>query len=135
MRYEGESRSWNWDKHCSNFHAQICVIDKCATTIKATRMSNEDQISAFPKSIPKDCKNSELLIAKGIMEGDRSWFPTLVGNVIPLLTLSIEAKEHDAPTAKRTTANMFRQTSLNGEGFSHDCREVPSGRRKSGGDH
>jgi hypothetical protein len=34
-------------------------------------MSNEDQISAFLKTIPKDCKNSELLIAKGIIEGDR----------------------------------------------------------------
>jgi hypothetical protein len=43
----------------------------------------EDQITAFLKTIPKDCKNGELLIAKGIIEGDRSRFPTLVGNVIP----------------------------------------------------
>jgi hypothetical protein len=42
--------------------------------------------------ISKDCKNSKLLIAKGIIETDRSWFPTLVGNVILHLTLSIEAK-------------------------------------------
>ena len=49
-------------------------------------MSNEDQISAFLKTIPKDCKNGDLLIAKGIIEGDRSRFPTLVGNVIPMLT-------------------------------------------------
>ena len=68
-------------------------------------MSNEDQISAFLKTIPKDCKNSELLITQGIIESDRSQFPILVGNVIPHLTLSIEAKEHSAPAAKGTIAN------------------------------
>jgi hypothetical protein len=90
MQDEGESRSWNWDKHCSKFHVQIQVIDEWAANGKATRMSNEDQISAFLKTIPKDCKHSKLLIAKGIIEGDRSHFPTLLGNVIPHLTLPIE---------------------------------------------
>jgi hypothetical protein len=69
-------------------------------------MSNEEQISVFLKTIPKHCMNRELLITKGIIEGDRSRFPTLVGNIIPRLTLSIEAKEHGAPTAKGTIANM-----------------------------
>ena len=73
--------------HCSKFHAQIQVIDEWAAEDLATCLSNMDQISAFLKTIPKDCKNSELLIAKGIIEGDRSQFPTLVGNVIPHLTL------------------------------------------------
>jgi hypothetical protein len=82
------------------------MIDEWATNGKATCMSNEDQISAFLKTIPKDCKNSKLLIAKGIIEGDRSQFPTLVGNVIPHLTLSIVAKEHGAPAAKHTIANI-----------------------------
>ena len=69
-------------------------------------MSAEDQISAFLKTIPKDCKNSELLIAMGIIEGDRSWFPTLVGNMIPHLTLSIDTKEFGAQATKRMIANM-----------------------------
>jgi hypothetical protein len=77
-------------------------------------MSNEDQISAFLRTIPKDCKNSKLLIAKGIIEGDRSRFPTLVGNIIPHLTLSIEAKEHGVPTAKHTIDNT---SSTPGDGF------------------
>jgi hypothetical protein len=55
--------------------------------------------------IPKVCKNSKLLIAKGIIEADRSRFPTLVGNVISRLTRSIEAKEHGAPADKLTIAN------------------------------
>ena len=105
MRYEGESRNWNWDRHCTKFHQQIRVIDEWAVAGLATPMSAEDQISAFLKTIPKDCKNGELLIAKGIIEGDRSRFPTLVGNVIPHLTLSIESKEYGAPAAKRTIAN------------------------------
>jgi hypothetical protein len=105
MRYEGESRSWNWDKHCTKFHQQVRLIDEWAAAGQATAMSAEDQISAFLKTIPKDCKNSELLIAKGIIEGDRSRFPTLVGNVIPHLTLSIESKEPGASLAKRTIAN------------------------------
>jgi hypothetical protein len=73
-------------------------------------MFNEDKISAFLKTIPKDCKNSKLLIAKGIIEGDRSRFPTLVGNVIHHLTLSNEAKEHGMPAAKHTIANTSSTT-------------------------
>jgi len=70
MRYEGESRNWNWNKRCTKFHQQICVIDEWAVAGLATPMSAEDQISAFLKTIPKDCKNGELLIAKGIIESD-----------------------------------------------------------------
>ena len=70
MRYEGESQNWNWDKHCTKFHQQIRVIDKWADAGLAIPMSAEDQISAFLKTIPKDCTNGELLIAKGIIEGD-----------------------------------------------------------------
>jgi hypothetical protein len=68
-------------------------------------MLAEDQISVFLKTIPKDCKNSKLLIAKVIIEGDQSRFPTLVGNVIPHLTLSIDTTEFGAQAVKRTIAN------------------------------
>ena len=54
----------------STVHVQIQVIDEWAAKGLATRLSNEDQISVFLKTIPKDCKNSKLLIAKGIIEGD-----------------------------------------------------------------
>jgi len=67
MHYEGESRNWNWDKHCTKFHQQIHIIDEWALAGLATPMSAEDQISAFLKSIPKDCKNGVLLITKGII--------------------------------------------------------------------
>jgi hypothetical protein len=110
MRYKGESRNWNWDKHCTKFHQQISVINEWAVAGLATPMSAEDQISAFLKTIPKDCKNGELLIAKGIIEGDRSRFPTLVGNVIPHLTLSIDSKDPGAPVAKRTIANTSSES-------------------------
>ena len=72
MQYKGESRNWNWNKHCAKFHQQLMIIDKWAVVGLATCMSNEDQISEFLKTIPKDCKNSNLLIAKGIIERDRS---------------------------------------------------------------
>ena len=52
------------------FHQQIRVIDEWAVGRLAMPMSAEDQISAFLKTIPKDCKNGELMIAKGIIEGD-----------------------------------------------------------------
>ena len=84
------------------------MIDEWAAEGLATRLSNDDQISVFLNTIPKDCMNSELLIAKGIIEGDRSRFPTLVGNVIPHLTLSIEAKD------------LYLWTEVR-----HDYREVP----------
>ena len=70
MQYKGESRNWNWDKHCTKFHQQIYIIDEWAVAGLATPMSAEDQISAFLKMIPKDCKNGKLLIAKGIRKGD-----------------------------------------------------------------
>ena len=85
-------------------------------------MSAKDQISAFLKTIPKDCKNSKLLIAKGIIEGDRPRFPTLVGNVIPHLTLSIDTKEPGASFAKRTIANT-----------SSASGQDPEKRRRTGG--
>ena len=70
MKYEEESRNWNWDKHCAAFHHQIRVINDHAAHGAATRMSEEDRISAFLKTIPRDCKNSELGIARDIIEGD-----------------------------------------------------------------
>jgi hypothetical protein len=105
MRYEGESQNRNWDKHCTKFHQQIRIIDEWAVAGLATPMSAEDQISAFLKTIPKDSKNSKLLIAKGTIEGDQSWLPTLVGNVIPHLTLSRDTKEFGAQAAKRMISN------------------------------
>lgn len=71
----------------------------------ATCMSNEDQISAFLKTILKDCKNRELVIAKGIIEGDRVCLPTIIGNVIPHLSLSIDTKDCGAAVVKPTIAN------------------------------
>ena len=100
MQYEGESQILNWDKHCEKFHRQSQVIDKWATAGMATCMSEEDKISAFLKTIPNDCKNSELGITWGTIKGDRSWFPTLIGTVTPHLSLSIESREQGASDAK-----------------------------------
>jgi hypothetical protein len=36
MRYEGESRNWNWDKHCTKFHQQIRVFDEWVVAGLAT---------------------------------------------------------------------------------------------------
>jgi hypothetical protein len=69
MQYEGESQSWNWDKHCPKYHQQLHVIEKWSFAGLASLMSAEGQISTFLKMIPKDCKNSKLLIANGIIEG------------------------------------------------------------------
>ena len=88
MQYKGKSQNWNRDKHCKKFHHQILVIDEWAAAGLATHMSKEDKISAFLKMIPKDCKNSELGITWGIIEGDRSQFPTVIGTFIPHLSLS-----------------------------------------------
>ena len=81
------------------------MIDELVTAGLATCMSDEDKISHFLKMIPKDYKNSELGIALGIIEGDRSLFSTLIGAVIPHLSLSIESWEQGASDAKRTIAN------------------------------
>lgn len=81
---------------------QLQLIGKWAANGLAMHMSTEDQISPFLKTIPNDCNNSELLITKGIIEGDKSWLPTLVDNIITHLSLSIEANDHSTPTAKHT---------------------------------
>ena len=75
MQYKGESQHWNWDKHCVKFHCQTQVNDDWAVAVLATCMSDKDKISTFLTTIPKVCKNSELVIAWGIIEGDRSWVP------------------------------------------------------------
>jgi hypothetical protein len=105
MHYEGESQNWDWDNHCTKFHQQIRIINEWAVAGLATPMSAEDQISAFLKMFLKDCKNGKLHIAKSMIKGDQSGFPTLVGNLIPHLTLSIDTKEPGAQAAKRTIAN------------------------------
>ena len=93
MQYEGESRNRGWDKHCEKFHSHVQVIDEWAAAGLATCLSKTDRISAFLQTIPKNCKNSELVIAKGIIEGDRSRFPMLISMVIPHLSLSIASRE------------------------------------------
>jgi hypothetical protein len=85
----------------------------------ATPMSAEDQISAFLKRIPNHCKNGKLLIAEGIIEGDQSRFPTLVGNVIPHVTLSIKVKEPRAQATKHTIANASSTSGWNPEKGCH----------------
>jgi hypothetical protein len=113
MHYKVESQNWNWDKHCAKFYQQIHIINEWAVAGLATPMSAEDKFSAILKIIPKDCKNGELLIAKGIIEGDQSRFPTLVGNVIPPLTLSIDTNKPGAEAAKRTIANASSTSGQN----------------------
>ena len=50
-------------------------------------------------------RDKGLGIALGIIEGDRSPFSTLIGAVIPHLSLSIESHERGASDAKCTIAN------------------------------
>ena len=69
----------------------MTVINERASAGLATCMSKEDMISVFLKRIPKDCKKSELGITWGIIEGDRSWVPTLIGTFVPHLSLSIKS--------------------------------------------
>ena len=69
-QYEGESCQWNWDKHCTKFQQQIGIIKEWVVATMAMHMSNEDQISAFLKTIPKDCKNAELM---SLLLGNAVW--------------------------------------------------------------
>jgi hypothetical protein len=90
-------------------------------------MSAEDQISAFLMTIPKDYKNSKLLITMVIIEGDQSRFPSLVGNVIPHLTLSIDSKEPGASVAKSTIANTSSASGRTPEKCCHTGRVFDRG--------
>ncbi len=85
MQYEGESWNWGWYKHCKKFCSHVQVIDEWAAAGLATHLSKPDRISAFLQAIPKDCKNIEVVISKGIIEGDRSRFHMLISTVIPNL--------------------------------------------------
>ncbi len=105
IQYKGKSWNWNWDNQCTKFHQQIQVNDAWVAAGLATRMSKEDKISSFLKTISMNCKNSELGIAWGIIKGNMSRFPTLIGTVIPHLSLCIELQEQGAPNAKHTIAN------------------------------
>ena len=69
------------------------------------------------------------MIAKDIIEDDKSQFPTLVGNVIPHLTLSIETKEHGASVAKHTIANT---SSTSGQRSNKWCQTIRSSRTTTG---
>lgn len=103
MQYKGELCNWNWDKHCAKFHQQLAIIDKWVMAGMAMRMSNEDQISAFLKTIPKDCKNGKQVMAKSIIEGDRLRVPILVKYFISMLSLTINTKKSGVPVPMRTS--------------------------------
>jgi len=68
-------------------------------------ISNEDKISAFLETIPEDCKNSELVLAKGIIEDDRSQFFSIGWHCHPPPFLSIKTNEHGVPTANHIIIN------------------------------
>ena len=142
MQYKGKSWNWNWDKHCTKFHQQIQVNDAWVAAGLATRMSKEDKISSFLKTISMNCKNSELGIAWGIIKGNMSRFPTLIGTVIPHLSLCIELQEQGAPNAKHPIANTCSDSGWNSGKHHQNCqestyeyREVVPQRQESGGDH
>lgn len=105
MKYEGESHNWGWNMHCGKFNGHVETIKSWAADGLATNMSEQDKISAFLKTIPPDCKNTELVIAKVVVEGDRKRFPTLVSMVIPHLSATIVSQEWGTSDAKRTIAN------------------------------
>ena len=118
------------------------MIDEWVTKGKTAYMSNKDKICAFLKTIPMDCKNSELGIAWGIIEGNMSRFPTMIGTVIPHLSLSIDLQEQGVPNAKHIIANTCSDSGWNSvkhhqncQGSPYEYREVVPQRQESGGDH
>lgn len=75
MQYEGEPRNWGWNSHYTKFHSQVLTIEDHTANNLATAMSEADKISAFLKTISADHKNGQLVIAKVIIDGDRSQYP------------------------------------------------------------
>ena len=119
MQYKGELSNWNRDKHCAKFHQKLAIIDEWAVAEMATCMSNEDQISMFLKMIPKDCKNGELVNVKGIIEADQLCFPTLVGNVFPVLSPTIDTKECRVSVPNHMIANANTRSWLCDSSIKH----------------
>ena len=114
MHYKGESQNWNWDKHCKKFHHQILVIDEWAAASLATRMSEEDKINAFLKTIPKDCYIGVLSLPRALSRvTDHGSHP--VSNVIPMHSPTIYAKECGAPVPKCMIVN----TNTSSRSYNH----------------
>jgi hypothetical protein len=53
MQYEGESQSWNWDKHCFKFHSQTQVIDEWVAKGLAMHLSNKSKLVLFLRLSPR----------------------------------------------------------------------------------
>jgi len=60
MYREGEFQNWNWDRHFLKVTQQLQFNEAWTVAGLATKISLEDQICAFLKTIPEDCKNGNI---------------------------------------------------------------------------
>ena len=86
MRYEGDKPNYNWNKHIARFQLYQDTIRMASLDGHATDLSEADEATYFLSSIPADCTNRELVVAKGVCQTDRARYKNLWQDIIPVLT-------------------------------------------------
>ena len=104
MTYSGESKNWNFDKHCLRAQETKTLMDFYADLSEGavSKMSDFEYITAFLESIKDDCPYPKLHSIKTKIETERSKYPDLHINVIPALQGGIPT----GPEARITKRNI-----------------------------
>ena len=107
MRYTGESRNWNFQKHIHKTLDLRTQYDFYAPGAEVEPMSDYDLTTYFLDSIPADCPITALVTRKDVIEGDRESYSSFSVNVLPYLSGAIKVASRD--DTKRRVASTSTQ--------------------------
>jgi hypothetical protein len=107
MRYTGESRNWNFQKHIHKTLDLRTQYDFYAPGAEVEPMTDYDLTTYFLDSIPADCPITALVTRKDVIEGDRESYSSFSVNVLPYLSGAIKVASRD--DTKRRVASTSTQ--------------------------
>lgn len=123
MKYHGESRNWNLNKHIYKAMEIQRTHDFYAPSADVPLLSDYDLITEFLKSIPKDCTNTSLLTRKHVIEGEREKYASFAADVVPYLSGCVSSNSRDDTKRRIASTNTQREPK----------RSRPNGGRGGGG--
>jgi hypothetical protein len=142
MTYKGESRNWNFQKHCNKAIELRRHHDLYAKQCGVPEMSEYDLITHFLDSFPEDCNNATLKSYVAIIKGARDSYPTFAGSVLPYLKLAIpnthdghhgSNKRHVASASTQDRDSKMRRGGSGGRGSSGRGQGSPAARKEEWG--
>ena len=133
MRYTGESRNWNFQKHIHKTLDLRTQYDFYAPGAEVAPMSDYDLTTYFLDSIPADCPITALVTRKDVIEGDRESYSSFSVNVLPYLSGAIKVASRDDTKRRVASASTQRDNKRPRSNRGHTGGGGSPASRRSGG--